>query len=134
MNPKAYFPTPTAAILLLALAAGINLTGCSTTSSGYYGRGNAVTVVEPDDYIYYPGYELYYSNRRHYYLYRDRDRWISAQRPPRYWNRNAPYVRMEFHDSPERHHAEIVRSYPRNWRPIAPVYQDRDGDGRPDRR
>jgi hypothetical protein len=121
--------------LLLGLSAGLTFIGggCATTSSDYYGRGQAVTVVEPDDYIYYPGYEVYYSNQRHYYLYRDRDRWISTPRPPRYWNRGAPYVRMGFHDSPERHHSEVIRTYPRNWRP-GPGYRDRDGDGYPDRR
>jgi hypothetical protein len=126
-------------ILTLAATLAITAVGCSTTRSGYYGRGQVVTVVEPDDYVYYPGYELYYSNRRHYYMYRDGNRWISTPRPPRYWNRSAPYVRMEFHDSPERHHSEVVRTYPRGWRPNGRdyqdrVYQDRDGDGRPDRR
>ena len=29
----------------------------------------------------------------------------------------APSVRMDFHDSPANHHAEVVKQYPRNWSP-----------------
>ncbi len=27
----------------------------------------------------------------------------------------SPQVKMDFHDSPENHHANVVRSYPKNW-------------------
>jgi hypothetical protein len=29
----------------------------------------------------------------------------------------SPSVKMDFHDSPANHHAEIVRQYPKNWKP-----------------
>lgn len=85
-----------------------------------------MTVVSPDEYVYYPGYEVYYSNTRHRYVYRDRDRWVTSEAPPRTWVRGAASVRMDWHDTPERHHAEVVRTYPRNWHPDA----HRDDDHR----
>jgi hypothetical protein len=77
-------------------------------------------VAMEDDYVYYPQYEVYYSPRRHLYGYRDGNAW--AWRPaPEHIGVNvllgSPSVHMDFHDSPERHHEAIVRSYPKNWRP-----------------
>ena len=77
-------------------------------------------VVADDDYVYYPQYEVYYSARRHQYGYRDGNAW--AWRPtPAHIGVNvllgSPSVHMDFHDSPERHHEAIARSYPKNWKP-----------------
>jgi hypothetical protein len=82
------------------------------------------TIIVEEDYIYYPNYECYYSASRHQYAYRDGRNWVSRPAP-----RGvsvgvlfaSPSVRMNFHDSPARHHEEIVRQYPRNWSPPAPV-------------
>ena len=76
------------------------------------------TVVLQDDYVYYPQYEVYYSSSRHQYGYRDGNAW--AWRPaPANVSLNvmlsSPSVHMDFHDSPERHHATVVKSYPKNW-------------------
>ena len=78
------------------------------------------TVVVQDDYVYYPQYQVYYSSSRHQYAYREGNAWVS--RPaPRGVTVNvllaSPSVRMNFHDSPANHHAEVVRQYPKNWRP-----------------
>ena len=114
------------AVVCLGSTVGM-LTGCV----GYVGqaRGGSryaarpaveATVVMQDDYVYYPGYDLYYSNSRHQYYYQDGGAWVS--RPaPRGVSVDvlvaAPSVRMDFHDSPDRHHAEVVKQYPRNWSP-----------------
>jgi len=80
----------------------------------------APVVVMEDDYVYYPDYEVYYSNRRHQYAYRDGRNWV--MRPaPRGVSVNvlvaSPSVSMTFHDSPGNHHAETARQYPKHWAP-----------------
>jgi hypothetical protein len=116
-------------LLLLALA------GCASDSAyypgsaiGYDSRG---AVAYQDDYDYYPGYEVYYARNRHEYVYRDGNNWVHSATYPRANAEvllSSPSVRVDFRDSPERHHAEVVRRYPHDWR------RDRDGDGRRDRR
>ena len=87
-----------------------------------------------DDYDYFPGYETYYSRNRHEYVYRDNNAWV--RRPqPRGISADillaAPSVRLDFHDSPERHHDNVVRSYPHDWkRPEAKADDKKDGDKR----
>jgi hypothetical protein len=98
-----------------------------TSAIGYDNRGSVVTYE--DDYDYYPGYEVYYARNRHEYVYRDGNRWVRSASYPRANSQvllSAPSVRVEFRDSPERHHDEIIRRYPHDWR------RDRDHDGRPD--
>ena len=114
------------AVVCLGSTAGM-LTGCvgyvgQARGGSGYGPRPAVeaTVVMQDDYVYYPGYDLYYSNNRHQYYYQDGGAWVS--RPaPRGVSVDvlfaSPSVRMDFHDSPARHHAEVVKQYPRNWAP-----------------
>lgn len=77
-----------------------------------------VVVVEQDDYVYYPQYEVYYSNRRRQYGYRDGNAWAWRPAPPGISVNvlySSPSVRMDFHDAPEHHHSNVVRTYPRNW-------------------
>jgi hypothetical protein len=86
-------------------------------------------VAMPDDYVYYPQYEVYYSSRRHQYGYRNGNTWAWRPSPPRVGINvllASPSVRMDFHDSPSLHHANTVRAYPHNWTPPA--------DGRDDRK
>ena len=103
------------------LAGCIGYTSQGRGGSGYGAHsGVAATVVMQDDYVYYPGYDLYYSSNRRQYVYQDGGAWVS--RPtPRGVSVDvlfaSPSVRMDFHDSPERHHAEVVKQYPRNWAP-----------------
>ena len=77
-------------------------------------------VMAEDDYVYYPEYEVYYSNRRHQYGYWEGSRWLWRPAPPRVGINvlvGSPSVHMDFHYSPERHHQDIVRRYPHNWKP-----------------
>jgi hypothetical protein len=80
--------------------------------------GPSLIVIE-DDYDYYPGYEIYYSRNRHEYVYRDGTSWVRRNQPAGISVDvllASPAVRVDFRDAPERHHATVVRSYPRNWK------------------
>ncbi|MCX6893970.1 MAG: hypothetical protein NTZ16_00350 [Verrucomicrobia bacterium] len=105
----------------------VTLTGCIGYVDRPRARGVYVappvvekTILVEDDYVYYPGYEVYYSSSRHQYAYPEGGRWI-LRPAPRGVSVNmllaSPSVRMNFHDAPARHHAEIIRQYPRNWAP-----------------
>ena len=122
MNDKQLFFRP--GNLGLALGAVLlgTLTGCvgyvEPAQPGVVYEASPQVVVE-DDYVYYPDYEVYYSSSRHQYAYREGDAWVSRPAP-----RGvtvdvlvaSPSVRMNFHDSPANHHAEITRQYPKNGR------------------
>src|SRR5580692_9272211 len=80
----------------------------------------APPVVVQDDYVYYPNYEVYYSSSRHQYAYLEGGAWVSAPAPHGVSVDvllASPSVRMDFHDSPAKHHAEISRQYPKDWKP-----------------
>lgn len=94
------------------------------------------TVVVEDDYVYYPGYEVYYSSNRHNYVYRDGRNWVTRSAPPRVAVDvlfASPSVRVDFHDSPARHHATVIKTYPRGWRPAGDNHDNRS-NGRNDNR
>jgi hypothetical protein len=101
------------------------LTGCVTrVEEPHHARAHAHAPPPPvyvqDDYVYYPGYEVYYSNRRGQYTYRDGRSWVSRPAPPRVSVDvlfASPSVRLDFHDSPSRHHDQVVRQYPKHWTP-----------------
>jgi len=80
------------------------------------------TVVVQDDYVYYPGYDIYYNSYRHQYAYLEGGAWVSRPQP-RGVSVNvllaSPSVRMDFHDAPALHHAAVVQKYPKNWAPPA---------------
>jgi hypothetical protein len=80
-------------------------------------------VVVQDNYVYYPGYEVYYSSNRRQYTYHDGRSWVSRPAPPRVSAEvlfSSPSVRLDFHDSPARHHEKVVQQYPRHWAPPGP--------------
>ena len=144
MNNKKYFLKTNkagfvlGAVILAALAEGV---------SNAHGQGVKIVVAPPmvvvappvvvapvvvvqDDYVYYPSYGVYYNSHRHQYAYLENGAWVSAPTP------NgvsvdallaSPSVNMDFHDSPERHHAEMLQKYPRNWKPSG-EHQDRKED------
>jgi hypothetical protein len=73
-----------------------------------------------DDYVYYPQYECYYSLTRHLYANRDGRDWISHPNPSGVSVNallDSPSVIMNFHDSPALHNADVVRQYPKDWKP-----------------
>lgn len=104
-------------------------TGCDTDDTTRRGRyrdhdranvhGQATVVVYEDDYDYYPGHEVYYSRNRQEYVYRDGSQWVRRREPSGVTLDvllATPSVRVDFRDSPERHHDSVVRRYPRNWK------------------
>jgi hypothetical protein len=101
-----------------------------------YAQPPSVTVVQ-DDYVYYPGHQVYYSSNRRQYVYQDGRTWVSRASPPRVSVDvlfASPSVRLDFHDSPEIHHARVVQQYPKHWVPpgSSPNYRQRtrdDGSG-----
>lgn len=98
---------------------------CAGTSGGVYASSGPAPVWD-EDYVYYPGYETYYSRNHNFYYYRDHDRWVRNANPPRQWANNAPSVHVDFRDAPDRHHADVVKHYPRNWHPQATPPDHRD--------
>ncbi len=85
----------------------------------------------PDEYMYYPSAEVYFSPNRGEYLYREGDQWVRRREPPRGFDRRSAAVRLQFRDGPERHDDEVRSTYPRNWRPHS-RNRDRDRDDRDD--
>ena len=121
------------------------LTGCvgyvdrTQPGEAYYDGAPVVqtTFVVEDDYVYYPNYECYYSESRHQFAYRDGRNWVSRPAPRDVSVevlRASPSVRMNFHDSPARHHATVTRQYPKNWKPSAekPTQRENQHDERRD--
>jgi hypothetical protein len=124
--------TASAAGLIALVSALTALTGCapaaSTTATvaettppapAPTPAAPAPATVAQDDYDYYPGYEVYYSRNQHEYVYRDGNSWVRRPQPRGITVEAlfaSPSVRVDFHDSPERHHNEVVRNYPRNWK------------------
>jgi hypothetical protein len=118
-NKKLFFRADKAGCVLGAVFL-LTLTGCvayvDRPPQGSVYVAPPVVVVQ-DDYVYYPDYEIYYSSSRHQYAYLEGGAWVS--RPaPRGVSVNvllrSPSVKMNFHDSPANHHAEVVRQYPGN--------------------
>ena len=87
-------------------------------------------VVVQDNYVYYPGYQVYYSGNSHQYIYQEGRSWVSRPAPPRV-SANvlfaSPSVRLDFHDSPAVHHATVVRQYPKNWAPPRSSHGNQQG-------
>jgi hypothetical protein len=106
------------------------LTGCVGYVDGPR-AGIATPFMVQDDYVYYPGYECYYSVSRHQYAYPEGNSWVMRPAPrgvPVNVLRASPSVKMNFHDSPAHHHATVVKQYPKNWSPSGSKNQ---GQGNP---
>jgi len=116
-HKKLFFRTNKVGFVLCGVLLG-TLTGCvayvDRPPQGSVYVAPPVVVVQ-DDYVYYPDYEIYYSSSRHQYAYLEGGAWVSRS-APRGVSVNvllrSPSVRMDFHDSPEHHHPEVVRQYP----------------------
>jgi hypothetical protein len=96
------------------------LTGCAVEGRGRGGMAQVqTTAAYQDDYDYYPGYETYYSRNRHEYVYRDGNAWVRRPAPQGVTTEvilASPSIRVDFHDSPEQHHSNVVKSYPKTWK------------------
>lgn len=138
MNSTPRFVPLLSLVLLLPVAGAVLIAaGCASEPRrgyGYGGGGRADVVIGEDDYDYYPAYEVYYSRRHRDYYYRDGQAWVRRPAPPRGFQRG-PFVPMTFHDAPDHHHPEIIKTYPRTWRPNVQNDShpnDRRGDDRRD--
>ena len=107
--------------ILLALVAK---SGTDATAQSLSITLNPPVVVAPaaipDTYIYYPSYGVYYNQRNRQYYYQNGNVWVNQPQPQGVSIlelQASPFVNMDWHDSPEHHHAEMQRQYPRNWRP-----------------
>jgi len=145
INRKFLFKADQAGLVLGAVLL-LTLTGCV----GYVDGPRAGVYAEPavqvdvgfvgqDDYVYYPGYQMYYGSRSHRWYDREGSSWV-AYSAPRGVSvdkvRGSPSVRMDFHDSPAHHHSEVVQKYPRNWAPSGSHQDQKDNrkeDGRDNR-
>src|SRR5205809_95386 len=91
---------------------GTVLLGALTGCIGYveapphrvvYAQPPPVQVVVQEDYVYYPGYQTYYSSRSRQYVYLDGPTWVSRPAPPGVSVDvlfASPSVRVDFHDHP----------------------------------
>jgi hypothetical protein len=120
-NKKIFFKADKAGFVLGAVLL-VTLTGCVAYVDGPRAgiQAEPYVFVAQDDYIYYPGYDVYYSSHRRQYAYLEGGAWVSRPAPPGVSVNvllASPSVRMDFHDSPAFHHAAVVQKYPRNWAP-----------------
>lgn len=130
---------PTATIGLLAgPALLIFVAGCAAENpsrhTAYWGRpterGQA-KVAFADGYDYYPRYEVYHSRHRREYVYREGNHWVRRSEPRGVAIdvlHSAPSVRVNFRDSPAPHHADVARSFPKNWQRPTIIMQVQPAD------
>src|ERR1022692_3929974 len=108
------------AVLLMTLTGCANNNANRPAQPSVYAEPPALgsVFVVQDEYVYYPTYQVYYSNNRHQYAYREGNTWVARPAPPGVpvaVLRASPSVKMDFHDSPENHNADVVQKYPKNW-------------------
>jgi len=118
------------AILLAVLTKGVGNADAQNVGITVGPPVIVAPVVIPDDYVYYPNYGVYYNSRRHQYHYLKGDAWVTQAAPEGVSVdvlMASPSVDMDFHDSPEKHHTEMLKKYPRNWKPSG-AHQDRKDD------
>jgi hypothetical protein len=80
-------------------------------------------------YVYYPGYQVYYSSHTRQYVYQDGRAWVSRPAPPHVSVDvlfASPSVRLDFDDHPSIHHATVVRQYPKHWAPRGSTHGRQD--------
>jgi len=115
--------------LKIAFVFGAALMGALVGCVSHEDRPHHATVYAPpppeyivvqDDYVYYPGYQVYYGSHRHQYVYQEGRSWVTRPAPPRVSAEvllASPSVRLDFHDAPAAHHAKVVQQYPKHWAP-----------------
>jgi hypothetical protein len=89
-------------------------------------------AITQDEYVYYPGYEIYYNSHRRQYTYQEGRSWVTGPAPPRVAVDvlfGSPSVRLDFHDAPQAHHETVVRQYPKHWAPPGQPRERNEGRG-----
>jgi hypothetical protein len=141
-NKKHFFKTKQAGFVLGAvlLAALTNGAGSADAQGIRIVVAPPVVVVAPpvvvapvvtvqDDYVYYPSYGVYYNTSRHQYAYLENGAWVSTAAPQGVSAEvllASPSVNMGWHDSPGKHHAEMMKRYPSNWKSADEHHDQRD--------
>jgi hypothetical protein len=93
---------------------------------------SAPVVADPAGLIYYPNYEVYYDPGTSVYWYNNDGRWNSGPTPFGVsvdTLHASPSARMNFHDSPETHHAQVTQQFPHGWQPSDQPDSGRDRRG-----
>ena len=139
MNKTRRLATPKVGFVFCTALAGA-LTGCighmdEPRHARVYAQPPPVyvesgVVVQPE-YVYYPGYQVYYSGNTRQYVYLEGRSWVSRPAPLRVSADvlfASPSVRLDFHDAPAIHHASVVRTYPKNWAPPGSTPNHRQGN------
>jgi len=142
INKKHFFKTNKVgfvlgAVLLTALAEGVSsadgqAVGITVTPPAVVVTVPVVVapvVVVQDDYVYYPTYGIYFNSSQNRYAYLNNGAWVFAPAPYGVSVevlRASPSVNMDWHDSPEKHHAEMLHRYPKDWKSSD---ERHDGDG-----
>jgi hypothetical protein len=96
-------------------------------------------VETQNSYVYFPNYEVYYDTNRHVYRYQlfpNGNAWVTRSVPPLVSAEvllASPSVRMDYHDTPERHHDSVARKYPKDRAPLAANFDNKD-EGESDRK
>ena len=88
--------------------------------------------VAQDGYVYYPDYEVYYSNTRRNFVYLEGPTWVTRPVPPRVSVDvlfASPSVRFGFRDSPSVYHSQVIRQFPGHWTPPNSASGRGRGDG-----
>lgn len=134
---------PRSLLLLARLSPGLLIVGLSLLLAGcegfpQIGTGTSRPSAEQlqaalkweDQYVYFPGYEIYYNRTQGYYVYWTNDGWVERFDLPAEVEPQellaSPFVEMPFHDSPGPHHAQVSRDYPLDWgQPNAQVAEKR---------
>ena len=136
MNNKQHFFKPKqagfilGAVLLAALTQGASNADAQPVGITVTPPVVVVPAVVAENYVYYPNYGIYYNSHRHQYLYLKGDVWVTQPAPEGVSVEvlmASPSVNMDFHDSPERHHAEMLKKYPRDWKPSG-AHEDQKDD------
>jgi hypothetical protein len=115
-------------VLAAALIHGGNNASAQSVTVSVPVPAPTVTVVAQDDYVYYPHYGIYYNGFRHRFYYLNNGAWVIAAAPVGVTADvvlASPSVHMDFHDSPEHHHVDIIKKYPRDWAPSGDHHDDK---------
>ena len=120
MKNKNQFVKTKRAVIVLGSALVVAFTMGAGSVKGQSVVIQTAPAVVQDDYVYYPHYGVYYNHSRHQYYYMKNNAWVVAPAPEGVTADvllASPSVHMDFHDSPARHHADMLKRYPRNWAP-----------------
>ena len=130
--------------LKIGFVFGVALLGALTGCVGYvdhphHARGYAPPPVYVEGgavvsggYVYYPGYQVYYSGSTRQYVYLEGSAWVTRPAPRVSVDVlfASPSVTLDFRDAPSAHHATVVQTYPKNWTPPGWSHGNKGGNNK----